>query len=140
MKRRYRVPVLGPRSRLSSISGVYADYRKLDSKRRELSGLPILDWFAAKEFTENNKPFFHMYVEVQPEALASNAISSEILREHLKVYFKYVDSDYNDLKRLLGIEPLEISIVRCGTFAEYQRLVGRKPRRINPRLPKSAIF
>ncbi len=106
----------------------------------ELSGLPILDWFAAKEFTENNKPFFHMYVEVQPEALTSNAISSEILREHLKVYFKYVDSDYNDLKRLLGIEPLEISIVRCGTFAEYQRLVGRKPRRINPPVAEISDF
>jgi hypothetical protein len=51
-----------------------------------LSGLPILDWFAVKEYTENNKPFFHMYVEIKPVAFAANAISGEILREHLKVF------------------------------------------------------
>jgi hypothetical protein len=105
-----------------------------------LSGLPILDWFAVKEYTENNKPFFHMYVEINPVAFAANAISGEILREHLKVYFKYVDSDYNDLKRLLGIEPLEITIVRCGTFEEYEDRNGGRPRKINPPISEVKEF
>ncbi|MDP4109379.1 MAG: GH3 auxin-responsive promoter family protein [Bacillota bacterium] len=100
----------------------------------ELSGLPITDWIAVKEFTKNNKPFLHMYVEIKPSAFSSNAISSEIIREHMKVYFKYVDSDYNDLKQILGLEPLEITIVRCGTFEEYHSISGKKLRRVNPAL------
>lgn len=102
------------------------------SKVIELSGLPVEDWVAAKEFSDKKRPFLHLYVEIVPETLMTQAISKEILREHLEVYFKYVDNDYRDLKRILGIEPLEITIIRCGTFKEYQRKTGRKMRRVNP--------
>ena len=59
-------------------------------------------------------------------------MSREILRDRLTIYFKYVDSDYNDLKRILGIDPLEITVLRCGTFEEYGRKFGKISRRINP--------
>lgn len=98
----------------------------------ELSRLPVEDWFAAKEFTDKKRPFLHLYVEIQSKALVTNAISKEILREHLETYFRYFDNDYRDLKRILGIEPLEITIVRCGTFAEYTRLTEKSIRHINP--------
>ena len=62
----------------------------------------------------------------------SQAISKEILREHLSVYFKYVDQDYKDLKKILGVDPLNITILKCGTFAEHQRRTGKKLRKINP--------
>lgn len=67
-----------------------------------------------------------------PDSLASQALSKEILREHLSVYFKYVDQDYQDLKRILGVDPLEITILRCGTFALYKKQTGKQLRKINP--------
>ncbi|MEG2174766.1 MAG: hypothetical protein RR135_04695, partial [Oscillospiraceae bacterium] len=75
--------------------------------------------------------FLHLYVEMKREALESVAISRQILAEHLSVYFKYLDSDYNDLKRLLGIEPLVVTILRSGTMEAFSR-AGGVIRRINP--------
>lgn len=98
----------------------------------KLSGLSIQGWFAAKEFNSNNKPFLHMYIEMKPESLLSNAVTQEILKEHLSVYFKYVDNDYSDLKRILGMDPLAITILKCGTFEEYTRRTGRTIQPINP--------
>jgi hypothetical protein len=98
----------------------------------KLSGIDIEDWIAVKEYTENNRPFLHLYVEMKVRSLASQAISQDILKEHLTVYFKYVDQDYKDLKRILGVEPLEITILRCSSFENYKRKTGNRLRRINP--------
>ncbi|MCQ4637962.1 GH3 auxin-responsive promoter family protein [Anaerovorax odorimutans] len=98
----------------------------------DLSGLDIEDWFAAKEYNENKKPFMHVYVELAPDSLASQAVGKEILKEHLTVYFKYVDHDYKDLKMILGMDPLQITILKCGTFAEYERRHQKKLRKVNP--------
>lgn len=97
-----------------------------------LSGLPIQDWFAVKEYNKQNRPLLHVYVEMKLDSLASSAITKEILREHLSVYLKYVDNDYKDLKRILGMDPLEITILKCGTFGEYKRLKGKPLRSVNP--------
>ena len=97
-----------------------------------LSGLNVKEWTAAKEVTENKRPFLHMYVEMEPECLFSSAVTVNILKEHRGVYFKYVDEDYKDLKKILGIDPLEITILRCGTFDAYYRGGKEKMRRINP--------
>ncbi len=97
-----------------------------------LSGLQIVDWVAAKEYNHEKRPLLHLYVEIEAQSLASLALSKEILREHLSVYFKYVDQDYKDLKRILDVDPLEITILRCGTFAAYQRQSGKTLRKINP--------
>ena len=86
----------------------------------ELSNLPINDFVACKEYNENNRPYMHMYVEMERNALMSHAISVDILKEHLSIYFKYIDNDYTDLKKILGIDPLEITIVKCGTFDMYE--------------------
>ncbi|MDN5307443.1 MAG: hypothetical protein PWP16_806 [Eubacteriaceae bacterium] len=98
----------------------------------KLSGIDIKEWFAVKEYTENNRPFLHLYVEMSTQSLVSHAISRDIIKEHLTVYFKYVDQDYKDLKKILGIDPLEITILRCGTFENYKRKTGQNVRRINP--------
>ena len=97
-----------------------------------LSHLQIADWVAAKEYNQEKRPLMHLYVEMESQSLASQALSKEILRQHLSVYFKYVDQDYQDLKRILGVDPLEITILRCGTFAEYQRKTGKQLRKMNP--------
>jgi len=97
-----------------------------------LSQLRITDWVALKEYNHEKRPLLHLYVEMAPDSLASQALSKEILREHLSVYFKYVDQDYQDLKRILGVDPLEITILRCGTFALYKKQTGKQLRKMNP--------
>lgn len=96
------------------------------------SKLGIGRWFARKEYTDGNCPFIHMYLEMKPDAAESDAISKKILTEHLSVYFKSFDSDYEDLKKLLEIDPLQIQILKYGTIARYERLSGTELQRINP--------
>lgn len=106
----------------------------------ELSGLPAMNWFALKEYTKEKRPQLHMYVELGKQALLSAAVSKEILREHLSVYFKYVDQDYTDLQKILGVDPLNITIVKCGTFELYEKTYGQKIRKINPPSRQVADF
>ena len=35
-------------------------------------------------------------------------------------------------KRILGMDPLEITVLRCGTFASYRKRQGKTLRHINP--------
>ncbi len=97
-----------------------------------LSGLRIENWVARKQYTENRRPYILMVVEFTADNLAYAAVSKELLREHLGIYFKHVDEDYQDLKRLLDVEPLEITIVPCGTFARYYANTARAIDHINP--------
>ena len=94
-----------------------------------LSGLPVADWTARKEYSPENRPFLHLYAEIASGALVNQAVTKEILREQLEIYFRHMDNDYKDLKRLLGIEPLQITIVKCGTFDRLRSHTGRTLRR-----------
>ncbi|MGB4659562.1 MAG: GH3 auxin-responsive promoter family protein [Mobilitalea sp.] len=98
----------------------------------DLSGLPIEDWVAVKEYNKQNRPLMHIYVEMKRDSIVNMAMSREILKEHLTIYFKYVDHDYKDLKRILGMDPLEVTILKCGTFAGYSSHQNSKLRHINP--------
>lgn len=98
----------------------------------KLSGLAIKDWIAVKEFTPQNKPQMHIYVEMKKESLATSGMSREILRNHLSIYFKYLDQDYDDLKKILGMDPLDITILKCGTFKEYSKSGMGYMRKVNP--------
>jgi hypothetical protein len=97
-----------------------------------LSGLPIAGWVAAKEYTCDNMPFLHMYVEICEGVQDTQALNKQVLTEHLSVYFKYFDSDYHDLKKLLGIEPLVVTILKEGTFAAYSKHFDKNIEPINP--------
>lgn len=98
----------------------------------ELSRLPIENWAAKKEFSENNRPYLHLYVELQRNNLINTAISTRILQDQLGIYFRYLDQDYEDLKKILGVDPLKITMLKCGTFAAYQRKFGTTIRKMNP--------
>lgn len=98
----------------------------------DISGLPIENWIAVKEYTKQNRPMMHMYVEMKSEEIMNVALSKEILREHLSIYFKYVDQDYKDLKHILGMDPLKITILKCGTFAAYELQKRKTLKHINP--------
>ncbi len=98
----------------------------------ELSRLPIEAWTAKKEFTDGDRPYLHLYVELQRESLINSAVSIRILQEQLGIYFRYLDQDYEDLKKILGIDPLKITMIKCGTFAAYEKKYGSPIRRMNP--------
>ena len=90
----------------------------------ELSGLKIIDFAATKEHDDMQRPYLHLYIELDAEMMIQIALSKKLLTEHLNAYFRYYDSDYNDLKRLLGVDPLEITILRNGTYAAYKQKHG----------------
>ncbi|MCF2679372.1 GH3 auxin-responsive promoter family protein [Faecalicatena contorta] len=98
----------------------------------KLSGLPISNWAAAKEYNDKNRPYLHMYVELEEDALVKQAMSADILKELLSTYFKYIDQDYRDLKKILGMDPLVVTILRCGTFQKYEEKTGKKMHQMSP--------
>ncbi len=98
----------------------------------ELSGLHIQDWVATKEYNSDNRPYLHMYVEMEREDLLSRTCSVDVLKELLSTYFKYTDQDYRDLKKILGMDPLEVTILRCGTFQTYRERKGKGIRHMRP--------
>ena len=95
-----------------------------------LSRLEVGDWTLKKEFTETDDPFLHMYLEIPPEA--EQVRDPEVLTAHLALYLQHFDSDYGDLKKLLNMEPLQITVLEHGTIAAWQQRHGRKLARINP--------
>lgn len=98
----------------------------------DLSGLPVVGWVALKEYTAENRPYFHLYVEVEKSEFLNRAVNTQVLRDLLTTYFKYTDQDYRDLKKILGMDPLKVTILRSGSFAEYCATHGRPPRHMNP--------
>lgn len=121
--------------RVPSVIDIAGFTRITESSIREvirLSKLGIGSWLAKKEFKENGHPFLHMYLEILPEAQQSDAITVQVLTEHLATYFKYFDSDYSDLKKLLDMEPLEVTVLRHGTIDGYRAATGRHVSPINP--------
>ncbi|MEQ8236616.1 MAG: GH3 auxin-responsive promoter family protein [Syntrophomonadaceae bacterium] len=96
-----------------------------------VSKLDISDWFAVKEFDEMKRAFLHLYVEVG-SGQRQGGLTKEIINEHLAIYFRYVDSDYKDLKALLGIEPLQVTIIPRGTIREFGSIFNRRLRKMNP--------
>lgn len=97
-----------------------------------LSRLELGDWVLKKEFNQKEDPFLHMYLEIPPDAQSTEVVAKSVLTEHLSLYFKYFDSDYGDLKKLLNMEPLEITILKYGTIAAYEKRMGTRLPRINP--------
>ena len=94
-----------------------------------LSRLPIETWFAIKEYDETGRSFLNLYVELDPEDTQSAALSRQLLRDHLALYFRSYDGDYSDLKRLLNVDPLKVTILKSGVVAQYEQENGcRIPR------------
>ena len=98
----------------------------------ELSRLPIAAWTAKKEFTENDRPYLHLYVELERSNLINSAVTIRILQDQLGIYFRYLDQDYEDLKKILGVDPLKITLLKCGTFDSYRSKYGTSIRPMNP--------
>ncbi|MCD4713957.1 MAG: GH3 auxin-responsive promoter family protein [Clostridiales bacterium] len=97
----------------------------------KLSGLKVVNWTAKKTYNDNNKPYMHLFIEMEENALVNGAVNTEIIKEILTTYFKYLDQDYRDLKKILGMDPLVVTILRCGTFSNYFNKYNKNISKIN---------
>jgi hypothetical protein len=97
-----------------------------------LSRIGIGQWLAKKEYDDNGNPYLHLYIEILPEAQELDVVNKTSLLELLSVYFKYYDSDYNDLKKLLEMEPLKITVLKYGSIDQYSKFCGHELSKMNP--------
>ncbi len=98
----------------------------------KLAKIPVQGWTALKEFNEENRPYMHLYLEINQSRFTENAVSTEIVKDILSTYFKYIDQDYRDLKKILGMDPLKVTLVKCGTFEAFKKLRHRPIAKMNP--------
>jgi hypothetical protein len=104
-------------------------------KTIEATGLKYNDWVARKEITEAY-PTLHLYVELAKSA----SIPEEKVQEKIRQSFSTRFSDYNDMKEILNVEPVAVSLLPGGSFDAYIKskvkagadLAHLKPPHMNP--------
>jgi hypothetical protein len=74
----------------------------------------------------------HMFVEIDETAVGGGPANQQLIRDHIGIYFRHFDHDYDDLRRMLGIEPLQITLLTRGTIESFEKLYKQRLRRINP--------
>ena len=97
-------------------------------------------WVVPNEGFDVENPRLHIYVEMRSKTAHTVALTREVIREHLSVYFKYLDNDYQDLKKILGIDPLKITMLPLGAFKKYYSEGHDALRRINPPAHEKLAF
>ncbi len=98
----------------------------------EVSRLPIADWVARKQYDDQKRSFMHMFVEMDESAASGVTANQQLIRDHMSIYFKHYDHDYEDLKKMLGIEPLQITLLTRGTIESFEKIYKKPLRRVNP--------
>jgi Coenzyme F390 synthetase len=117
---------------------------KLIEEAIENTGIPYVDWTAGKEVIDN-RPALHIYIELKGNYIASEQrIAATIYDELEKLdnvrHFNLYKFAYGDAIRFLGLQPVVVTFLPQGAFANYasQRqaegadLGHLKPPRINP--------
>ena len=93
-----------------------AGFTRIDEKTLwqavEETGLPIGSWTARTE-SRNGKPILHLYAE------AESAIAQGDAENKIHMALRAEDDFYRDLEDMLGIRPLEITLLPSGTWDRY---------------------
>jgi len=76
------------------------------------TGIKHEDWSARKEF-EQSQPILRLYIELKEEAELTQLES--LIHEQLLS----LNREYNDLKNMLGIQPLRVTILPPGSSQQY---------------------
>ncbi len=109
----------------------------------EKSGIPYVDWVARKELIDN-KPVLHFYLEPRGDYVASEAgIAAAMRKQFKKLDRKYRCNFYSligDMETVLGLKPLEVTLLPQGAFSSYMAqwqaesadLGSLEPSHINP--------
>jgi hypothetical protein len=99
----------------------------------EESGINYIDWLVKKEYAKD-KPYLHLYIE------SKNGDKPEEVKRLIHKSLAEKDSGYAELEKMLGIDPLKVSLLSEGAFSRYidtmrssgADLAHLKPPRINP--------
>ncbi len=75
-------------------------------------GLNYEDWSIRKEVNQG-KPTLHLYIELNDDYLSKDV--APVLHSELK----NIDPGYCDLDLMMDIRPLEVTVLRPGTFRDY---------------------
>jgi phenylacetate-coenzyme A ligase PaaK-like adenylate-forming protein len=102
------------------------------------TGIKYTEWTACKEY-DQNKTFIRLYLELKERKEAEQI--STIIDEQLK----QVDTDYKDIDKYLGEQPVRVTLLSPGTFGRYAEakkkegadIAHLKPTHINP--PEAVI-
>jgi len=128
---------------LIDITGFGRLTEKLIWQAIENTGIPYVDWATRKEIVED-KPILHLYLELKDNYIASEkTIAAAVYDELIKldsVYHYNIYSTYGDPESVLGLKPVEVTLLPQGAFSTYiaQRqaegadLGNMKPPHINP--------
>jgi len=79
----------------------------------ENSGIKYNDWTLRKEI-EGENPILHLYLELKDEKQEEKEIVNAIHQS-----LKKIDSDYDDIEKMLQLKPLRLTILSSGTFQRY---------------------
>jgi hypothetical protein len=96
--------------------------------------LDVVGWTARKEYYQNI-PILHVYLE------SSNGYKKEDVVQSVHKKLKEEDAGYADLEGMLGIQPLQVTMLQHGAFKNYintKRQAGAdlahlKPPSVNPK-------
>jgi hypothetical protein len=93
-----------------------AQFARIDEKEVWIAiqntGIKYADWTLRKENAEN-KPFLHLYIEVKEDR------EIQEVKNLIHNQLKSMDYNYNDLEGMLGLDPLRVTLLSPGTFANY---------------------
>ena len=70
--------------------------------------------------------------ELDAETPQAAYLDEQLIKDHFGAYFRHYDHDYKDLKRLLGVEPLVVTILPIGSLKRFEERYGYSIRKINP--------
>ena len=86
----------------------------------QLSGQPVTDWIAVKEYNEKKRPYLHLYIEVKKEDADVSGYEhgySERTSDHV---FQIYRSGLPGSEENPGMDPLVVTILRCGYLHLYE--------------------
>jgi hypothetical protein len=116
-----------------NLSGLCALDERMLSGALSAAGIPFSEWTALKEY-DHNTTFLRMIVELREKRSAREV--SALLDARLKD----LDTDYSDVERYGGSNPVRTTVLAPGSFARYSEAMLRegrelaylKPRHVNP--------
>lgn len=86
-------------------------------KMIEASGVKYNDWIARKE-TVAGAARLHIYIELEH----NSEISEEEIHSAISESFIQNFPDFKDLKEMLSLDPLSVSLIPAGSFAAYMKM------------------
>jgi len=107
---------------LVDIAGLGRITERVIEEAVENAGIAYVDWVARKEIIDN-KSTLHLYLEPRDEYIASEeGIAAAIRKQFKKLDRKYRCNFYSligDMETVLGLKPLEVTLLPQGAFSSY---------------------